>query len=82
VGTFGADDLLSLSDDLRVQVVRHGNGRRSFVVLDVATGSVHARAERFLAPFGEGIRKERDILLSERNQLVRDRDGPRKTMPS
>jgi hypothetical protein len=80
VGTFGADDLLSLSDDLRVQVVR--NGRRSFVVLDVATGSVHARAERFLAPFGEGIRKERDILLSERNQLVRDRDGPGKTMPS
>lgn len=45
---------MNSSDDLRVQVVSHRDGRRSFVVLDVATGSVHARAERFLAPFAEG----------------------------
>jgi integrase len=48
------DEPVNSSDDLRVQVVNHRDGRRSFVVLDVATGSVHARADRFLAPFGEG----------------------------
>ena len=42
------------SGDLRVQVVRYRGGRRSFVVLDVGHVVVHARAERFLAPFGEG----------------------------
>lgn len=45
------------SDDLRVQLVRHPGGRRSYVVLDVAAGSFHARADRFLAPFGEGTQR-------------------------
>lgn len=45
------------SNDLRVQLVSHRDARRSYVVLDVATGCVHARAERFLAPFGEGTQR-------------------------
>ena len=27
------------------------------VILDLATGSVHTHAERFLAPFGEGTQR-------------------------
>lgn len=46
-----------LSNDLRVQPVVHPDGRRSWVVLDVATGAVHVRAERFLAPLGEGTQR-------------------------
>jgi len=48
---------LAPSHDLRVQVVRHRDGRRSYVVLDVATGSVHTRADWFLAPFSEGTQR-------------------------
>jgi integrase len=42
---------------LRVQVVNHRGGHRSFVVLDVESGAVHRRAERFLAGFGEGTQR-------------------------
>ena len=45
------------SGDLRVQAVNHPDGRRSFVILDVTAGLVHARADRFLAPFGEGTQR-------------------------
>ncbi len=37
----------------RVQVADHRGGQRSYVVLDVSTGVVRRRAERFLAGFGE-----------------------------
>lgn len=40
-----------------MQRVSHRDGRRSWVVLDMATGSVHSRAERFLAPLGEGTQR-------------------------
>ena len=43
--------------DLRVQVGNHQGGQRSYVVLDVTTGVVHRRAERFLAGFGEGTQR-------------------------
>lgn len=55
--TSGAGGPRRRSDDLRVQLVSHRDGRRSWVVLDVTTGSVHDRAERFLAPFGEGTQR-------------------------
>src|SRR6476646_2236614 len=47
-------DLLNV---LRVQVANHHDGQRSYVVLDVSTGVVHRRAERFLARFGEGTQR-------------------------
>lgn len=47
-------DLLNV---LRVQVANHHDGQRSYVVLDVSTGVVHRRAERFLAGFGEGTQR-------------------------
>jgi integrase len=40
--------------DLRVQIVNHRDGRRSWVVLDSDSGCVHTRADRFLARFDEG----------------------------
>jgi len=43
--------------NLRVQEVRHSNGRRSYLVLDFAAGRFHARADRFLAPFGAGTQR-------------------------
>lgn len=43
--------------DLRVQLVNHRDGRRSYVVLDLATGSVHGRSDRFLASFSEGTQR-------------------------
>jgi hypothetical protein len=46
-----------LLHDLRVQVANHQGGQRSYVVLDVSTGVVHRRAERFLAGFGEGMQR-------------------------
>lgn len=55
--TSGAIGPLGRSDDLRVQLVSHRDERRSYVVLDMETGCVHARAERFLAPFGEGTQR-------------------------
>lgn len=48
---------LTPADDLRVQLVNHRDGRRSYLVLDVATGTVHARADLFLAPFSEGTQR-------------------------
>jgi len=48
---------LATTDDLRVQLVNHRDGRRSYVVLDMASGSIHTRAERFLAPFSEGTQR-------------------------
>jgi len=47
----------NLPHDLRVQVANHQGGQRSYVVLDVSTGVVHRRAERFLAGFGEGTQR-------------------------
>lgn len=47
----------NLLHDLRVQVANHPGGQRSYVVLDVSTGVVHRRAERFLAGFGEGTQR-------------------------
>jgi len=43
--------------DLRVQVVNHRDGQRSHLVLDLAIGAVHRRADRFLARFGEGTQR-------------------------
>jgi len=40
-----------------VQLVNHRDGRRSYVVLDVASSSFHARADLFLASFGEGTQR-------------------------
>lgn len=45
------------SGDLRVQLVSYQDGRRSYVVLDVVSGAFHARADRFLASFGEGTQR-------------------------
>jgi integrase len=42
---------------LRVQPVNHRDGRRSYVVVDVAAGAVHRRADRFLATFSEGTQR-------------------------
>lgn len=42
---------------LRVQELHHPDGRRSFVVLDVSSGTFHPRADRFLAPFCEGTQR-------------------------
>lgn len=44
-------------DDLRVQRVDHPDGRRSYLVLDLGSGRVHARADRFLAGHGEGTQR-------------------------
>lgn len=46
-----------MSDDLRVQRVNHAGGARSFLVMDIATGRVHERADRFLAGHGEGTQR-------------------------
>jgi len=43
--------------DLRVQLVKHRDGRRSYVVLDFVSGSVHSRADKFLSSFGEGTQR-------------------------
>jgi integrase len=45
------------SGELRVQLVNHRDGRRSYVVLDLASSSFHARADLFLASFGEGTQR-------------------------
>jgi integrase len=46
-----------LCRDLRVQLVNHRDGCRSYVVLDVGSASCHARADVFLASFGEGTQR-------------------------
>lgn len=46
-----------MSDDLRVQRVDHPGGARSYLVLDIASGRVHERADRFLAGHGEGTQR-------------------------
>jgi hypothetical protein len=43
--------------DLRVQLLNHRDGRRSYVVLDFVSGSVHSRADKFLSSFGEGTQR-------------------------
>ncbi len=43
--------------DLRVQLVKHRDGRRSYVVPDFASGSVHSRADKFLSSFCEGTQR-------------------------
>jgi integrase len=45
------------SGGLRVQLVNHRDGRRSYVVLDGGSASFHARADVFLASFGEGTQR-------------------------
>jgi integrase len=45
------------TDDIRVQLVNHRGGQRSYVVLDVASGSVHNRADKFLSSFREGTQR-------------------------
>ena len=46
-----------MPDDLRVQRVDHPDGARSYLVLDIASGQVHERADRFLAGHGEGTQR-------------------------
>ena len=46
-----------MSDDLRVQCVDHPGGARSYLVLDIASGRVHGRADRFLARHGEDTQR-------------------------
>jgi integrase len=45
------------TDDIRVQLVNHRDGQRSYLVLDVASGSVHNRADKFLSSFCEGTQR-------------------------
>lgn len=45
------------SQGLRVQAVHHSDGRRSYLVRDLAGGVFHIRADRFLAPFAEGTQR-------------------------
>lgn len=47
----------TVSDDLRVQHVDHAGGQRSYLILDVASGAVHDRADRYLAGLGEGTQR-------------------------
>jgi len=44
-------------DDIRVQLVNHRGGQCSYLVLDVATGSVHNHADKFLSSFCEGTQR-------------------------
>lgn len=48
---------LKPTHDLRVQLVNHRDGRRSYVVLDFVSGSVHSRADKFLSGFDEGTQR-------------------------
>jgi len=48
---------LKPTHDLRVQLVNHRDGRRSHVVLDFISGSVHSHADKFLSSFGEGTQR-------------------------
>jgi len=48
---------LKPTHDLRVQLVNHRDGRRSYVVLDFVSGSVHGRADKFLSSFREGTQR-------------------------
>jgi hypothetical protein len=48
---------LKPTHNLRVQLVNRRDGRRSYVVLDFASGSVHSRADKFLSSFGEGTQR-------------------------
>jgi hypothetical protein len=48
---------LKRTHDLRVQLVNHRDGRRSYVVLDFVSGSVHSHADKFLSSFGEGTQR-------------------------
>ena len=48
---------LKPTHDLRVQLVKHRDGRRSYVVLDFVSGSVDSRADKFLSSFGEGTQR-------------------------
>src|SRR5260370_19251821 len=48
---------LNAMDDIRVQLVNHRNRQRSYLVLDVVSGSVHNRADKFLSSFCEGTQR-------------------------
>jgi integrase len=48
---------LKPTHDLRVQLVNHRDGRRSYVVIDFVSGSVHSRADKFLSGFDEGTQR-------------------------
>ena len=48
---------LKPTHDIRVQIVNHRDGRRSYVVLDFISGCVHSRADKFLSSFGEGTQR-------------------------
>lgn len=50
-------DCARSTNDLCVQAVNHRNGRRSYVLLDVASAVFHDRAGRYLAPFAEGTQR-------------------------
>ena len=43
--------------DLRVQEARHPDGRRSYLIRDLAERAIHERADRFLAGFNEGTQR-------------------------
>jgi integrase len=57
VSAVAASARLKRTHDLRVQLVKHRNGRRSYVVLDIFSGCVHSRADKFLSSFGEGTQR-------------------------
>ena len=57
VSSMAASARLKRTHDLRVQLVKHRDGRRSYVVLDIFSGSVHPRADKFLSSFGEGTQR-------------------------
>lgn len=66
---------------LRVQKLKYDDGRCSWVVLDLEAGSVHLRAERFLAPLAAGTQRTYAYHLVDhlrwlaRVGLVEDRIG-------
>ena len=53
----GVDGCTNPPHDLRVQLVHHPDGRRSYLVRDAAAGVFHARADKFLAPFAEATQR-------------------------
>jgi len=58
-------------EGLRVQQVDHPGGRRSFVIVDLDAGSVHGRAARFLAGFGEGTQRTYAFHLADHLRWLR-----------
>jgi hypothetical protein len=48
---------LKPTDYLCVQLVKHRDGRRSYLVLVFVSGSIHSRADKFLSSFAEGTQR-------------------------